>query len=281
MGKPIMVMGTASGVGKSTVVLILCRLLTKMGYKVAPFKAQNITDQTFTIDDGNKIANSSRIAAIACQKSPQTDMGPILLEPDIANGVNIYASGKLIESSRDIPSCTFEELFKVAFDAYERLLSQNDFVIIEGAGSPVELNLLDQDIVNLNFALRAKAPILLVSDIIRGGIYAAVYGTLALVPEVAKPLFKGIVVNKFMGDVDLFEDGRALLAQVAKLPVIGVLPHTVVNIEEEDCFTDEGAKPPAATFVGRSDQEILESIDQLCVVMQKHLDMDEILSLMR
>jgi len=273
MGKAIMVMGTASGVGKSTVVLALCRLLKERGYNVASFKAQNITDRLHRLPDGKVMATSSRIAALACGVEPHIDMAPVLLRPSEGGGVDVFLHGDQIEAT------TFDEirsrLFDEAFSAYERLLKHHDIVVIEGAGSPVELNLMEQDIVNMNFARRAGVPALLVGDIHRGGVYASIYGTLALLTPEERALFKGVIVNKFRGDPALFNDGRGIMEEVTELPVWGVLPYTTVSIEDEDRLT-EGRLKTSESLAGINEEE---AIHQLAIEIEKHLDVTHLMKI--
>jgi len=269
MKKAIMIMGTASGVGKSTVVLTLCRLLKERGYKVAPFKAQNITSRVHVLPDKKMMANSSKQAALACGMVPHIDMAPVLLKPSKSGGVDLFLHGERIEE-KDFYKMR-DRLFNEAFAAYKRLLANYDVVVIEGAGSPVELNLMDQDIVNLHFAKRAKVPAILVSDIHRGGVYASIYGTLALMSPEERALFQGVIVNKFMGDPVTFGDGSKIMEDVTELPVLGVLPHVAVDLEDEDGLT-------VKEKVLDIDEEL--AISQLAAEMEKHLDVAAILEIM-
>jgi len=273
MGKTIMVMGTASGVGKSTVVLALCRLLTKMGYRVAPFKAQNITDHIHVLPDGKKMSTSSALAAVACHLAPQTDMGPVLLTPAQQGGVKLIVNGEEIEKEKEVSN---DHLFDQAFSAYERLLKAYDLVVVEGAGSPVELNLMAQDIVNMNFATRAHVPVLLVSEIHRGGVFASVYGTLGLLSEEQRTLIKGVMINKFMGEPSLFKDGEKLMAEITGLPQLGTLPFMPIKIEDEDRLSEGELKTKASLYLEKEEDYIAAvdaAIEELATQVEKYLDL--------
>jgi len=274
MGKVIMIMGTASGVGKSTVVLALCRLLTKLGYRTAPFKAQNITDKIRILSDSKKMSISSILAAAACNLKPHPDMGPVVMIPSKHDGMNLILNGEEVEFTSFIKMRSY--LFDQAFSAYERLLKDYDIVVVEGAGSPVELNLLDHDIVNMNFATHANTPVLLVSEIHRGGVFAAVYGTLALLSEKQRALIKGVIINKFMGDPSLFADGEKIMAKITKMPVLGVLPFMSIEIEDEDSLTEGVLKTKESLYTDKEEDYVAlvnSAIDKIATKMEAYIDM--------
>ena len=277
-----MVMGTASGVGKSTVVLALCRILTKMGYRVAPFKAQNITDNVDVISDGKKIAKSSVLAAMACNVEPHPDMGPILLVPSKRIGVKIILNGEEIKTQNlnEVRAYLFEQ----AFLAYERLLKSYDIVVVEGAGSPVELNLMNRDIVNMNFATRAKIPVMLIGEIHRGGVFAAVYGTLTLLSEEQRSLVKAVVINKFMGGSAHFGDGKNIMEEITKLPLLGVLPYMSIEIEDEDSLVEGVPKTRESLYADVTTEKryiilVNSAIDKLATQMQRELDVSAVIKI--
>jgi len=237
-----MVQGAASGVGKSVLTTALCRIFTQDGYKTAPFKSQNMTAVCHTLDDGRKMARSQAIAAYACNSEPVPDMNPVLLMMG-NDGTEVIICGK---SAGIMNRHEYNEYKKLAFDqilaAFNRLSEANDVIVIEGAGSPVELNLNKDDIVNMGLAKAVNAPVLLVSDITRGGVFASLYGTVALFPEDEKRLVKGIVVNKFKGSIEHFKDGVSILEKICGVPVLGVIPHIDVRLEDEDSLTDGEVK---------------------------------------
>ena len=227
-----MLQGTASGVGKSTISIGLCRLFFRMGRHTAPFKAQNLSDNAHVLPDGRQMARSQAIAAAACELLPEPDMNPVLLMPR-PDGCGIIVNG--------LPAERFDrEQFRSAVhEAYGRLATQFDVIVAEGAGSPVELNLRAGDIVNMDFALRAGCPVILVSDIRRGGVFAALYGTISLLSPEERALVKGIIVNDFYGDPEAFREGRQLLEEICGVPVLGVVPHLELKLEDEDDLPGE------------------------------------------
>lgn len=238
MAKIIMLQGTSSGVGKSTVTTALCRIFKQDGYKVAPFKAQNMSSNAHLLPNGDKMARSQAIAAYACELNPDYKMNPILLIPK-NNETEVYLNGKFKGTMnsyqyKDIKTTLLNEVL----DSFNQLCKENDIVVIEGAGSPVELNLIQSDIVNMGFAKIVNTPVLLISDILRGGIFASLYGTLNLMPKQEQNLIKGLIVNKFKGKTEYFEDGKKILENICKKDVLGVLPYFNINIEDEDCLTD-------------------------------------------
>ena len=242
MAKSIMLQGTASGVGKTILTLALCRIFKQDGYSVAPFKAQNMTSNTCQTVTGDEIAISQWIQAMAAGIEPSVDMNPVILKPSTEQkATQIILNGKSYDT---VDAYNFNEIKrKLApeiMEAYFRLCDKYDVVVIEGAGSPVELNLNKDDIVNMGMAKRAKAPVLLVSDIDRGGGFASLYGTLNLMDERERPHVKATIVNRFMGDSTQFADGVKILEDITKLPVAGVIPYIEINLPEEDGLVEDG-----------------------------------------
>lgn len=230
----LMVQGTASGVGKSTLVLSLCRIFTQDGLQVAPFKAQNLSERVYDLPDGRVLALSQALAAFACGMQPHPDMNPVLLRTG-PNGADVVLDGVSIGSSANWDETVLREKLRVhAHRAYARLKGKYDIVVAEGAGSAVECNLREKDIVNMNFALHAQCPVLLLADISRGGVFASVYGTLELLAPEERKLVKGIVLNRFDGLREQFADGVQILEQLTGLPVLGVIPRHDILLEDED-----------------------------------------------
>lgn len=225
--KTIMLQGTASGVGKSTLAIGLCRLLYRRGLRTAPFKAQNLSDNAHRLPDGRLMARSQAIAAAACGLEPEPDMNPLLLRP-YHGGYQAIVDGTPVQTF-DRSACR-----QSIQQAYARLCSRFDAVVVEGAGSPVEMNLRETDLVNMAFARQAGCPVILVSDIRRGGVFAALYGTLSLFSEEERALVKGMIVNDFYGDPNSFGEGRRMLEELCGVPVLGVVPHLELHLEDED-----------------------------------------------
>lgn len=235
MAHAFSVLGSASDVGKSLVTAGLCRLLSDAGLDVAPFKAQNMANQAGVTTEGLEMPRAQILQAAACRKAPHVDMGPVLMKPVSPTGAQIIVMGKALGQmeAKDYFKDT-SRLAGVAEEALDRLLAAHDVVVMEGAGSPVELNLWDRDYVNLRPARHADARLILVVDIDRGGVFAQAKGTLDLLPEADRSRVLGLVVNRFRGDLALFEDGIPLLEEICGVPVLGVIPYLDHNLDEED-----------------------------------------------
>ena len=246
---PVMFAGTGSDVGKSVLATALCRILKQDGYSPAPFKAQNMALNSFATPDGLEIGRAQAVQAQAAGLEPHTDMNPLLLKPQSDHTSQVVMNGKPI-GNRDAYDYFRkegrEELRQAVFDAYDRLSGRFNPIVMEGAGSLAEINLRDSDLVNVPMARHAGADIILVGDIDRGGVFASVYGSLMLLPPEDRALVKGIIINKFRGDLRLFEDGRRMLEELCGIPVLGVVPvFTDIHIEEEDSVALESKSAAA------------------------------------
>jgi adenosylcobyric acid synthase len=235
MARALAVLGSASDVGKSLVTAGLCRLLAGAGLEVAPFKAQNMANQAGVTADGLEMPRAQILQARASRLEPHVDMAPVLMKPVSATGAQIVVLGKAIgqREAREYFRDT-GELSAIALGALDRLAARFDAIVMEGAGSPVELNLMARDLVNLLPANHLGAGIVLVVDIDRGGVFAQALGTLELLPARDRARVIGIVVNRFRGDPALFEDGIALLEERCGVPVLGVIPYLDHGLDEED-----------------------------------------------
>jgi len=235
MAHAISVLGTASDVGKSLVAAGLCRLLTDEGLDVAPYKAQNMANQAGVTPEGLEMPRAQVLQAAACRKAPHVDMGPVLLKPLTHTGAQVVVLGKAlgVQEARDYfrERTSYRE---VALEALRRLSSEHEVIVLEGAGSPVEVNLMARDFVNLLPAREIGASLVLVADIDRGGVFAQVLGTLDLMPPEDRARLLGIVVNRFRGDASLFEDGIRFLEERTGLPVLALLPCLEHGLDEED-----------------------------------------------
>ena len=234
MVKNLMVVGTASHVGKSIVVTAFCRLLSEK-YRVAPFKAQNMSLNSWITKDGREIGIAQAIQAKAAKVEPTADMNPVLLKPkgDHLSQVIILGKPYADKEAGDYYD-SIDDMMSVVGEAYKRLSSEHEIIVIEGAGGAAEINLYHRDIVNIGTARLVKPDIILVGDIERGGVFASIYGTLELLPPDIRPLVRGIIINKFRGDIKLLEPGIKQLEKLTGLPVLGVVPHTNMNVPSED-----------------------------------------------
>ncbi len=234
----IMLAGTGSDVGKSIIATGLCRIFLQDGYSPAPFKAQNMALNSFATKDGLEIGRAQAVQAEAAGLECHTDMNPLLLKPQSDHTSQVVLNGKPIGSSSAYDYFRKEgkeELRTAVCQAFDRLSLKYDPIVMEGAGSISELNLAESDIVNLPMAKYANADVFLVADIDRGGVFASVYGSIALQKPEYKQLIKGIIINKFRGDLRLFDSGKKILEDICKVPVIGVVPYYKdIYIEEED-----------------------------------------------
>ena len=232
-----MFVGTASSVGKSTITAGFCRLLRQEGYQPAPFKAQNMSLNSYVTAEGLEMGRAQVVQAEAAGIPCHVDMNPVLLKPTSDQGSQVIVHGKVVgnQSAYEyFQSDNRNGLFKEAMQAYERLAARYHPIVIEGAGSISELNLKARDIVNMRVAQHTGADTYLIADIDRGGVFGSVYGTIELLSPEERRLIKGIIINKFRGDARLFEDGRKILEDLTKLPIVGVLPFHDITLEEED-----------------------------------------------
>jgi adenosylcobyric acid synthase len=264
--KALMIQGTSSSVGKSVLAAALCRIFARRGVRVAPFKAQNMSNNAAVCGDGSEIGRAQAVQAAAAGIEPTADMNPVLLKPEADARSQVIVLGRpwgmLASGSYGRRK---EALWPVVTAALDRLRAQGDLVIMEGAGSPVELNLRDSDIANMAIARYAQAPVLLVGDIDRGGIFAQMLGTLWLLEPEDRALVRGLIVNRFRGDRSLFADGIRILEERSTAPVLGVIPYLpALNVPEEDAVAlDVGAN-------GREGMPPRRSID-VAIIQLPHI----------
>lgn len=237
--KNIMIVGTSSGAGKSMTVTGLCRIFFKDGKSVAPFKSQNMSLNSFITKKGDEIGRAQELQAVACELEPEFYMNPILLKPSGNGKIQVILNGKSIGNMGGTEySEKKEELKKEIFSAYENV-KKFDIGVIEGAGSPVELNLMKNDIVNMGLAEMLDAPVILVADIDRGGVFASIYGTIMLMNEKERARVKGVIINKFRGYVEMLESGLREIERLTNVPVLGVIPYFKLNLEDEDGVSEK------------------------------------------
>lgn len=239
MAKVIMVQGTMSNAGKSLLVAGLCRIFKQDGYRVAPFKSQNMALNSFITSEGLEMGRAQVMQAEAAGMTPMVCMNPILLKPTNHTGSQVIVNGEVLGnmSARDYFAFK-KQLVPDIKKAFKKLEEYADIVVIEGAGSPAEINLKQNDIVNMGMAEMVDAPVLLVGDIDRGGVFAQLLGTLMLLEEKEKKRVKGLVINKFRGDKSILDPGIEMLEEKGDVPVVGVVPYMELSLEDEDSLTE-------------------------------------------
>jgi adenosylcobyric acid synthase len=262
---PVMLAGTGSDVGKSILAAAFCRIFRQDGYCPAPFKAQNMALNSYATPEGLEIGRAQAVQAEAAGIPCHTDMNPLLLKPQSDHTSQVILNGKPIGNKdaydywrRGTSEIDFR---KEVCDAFDRLASRYNPIVMEGAGSIAEINLKDRDLVNMSMARHAKADVILVGDIDRGGVFASVYGSIALQTPEDRQMIKGIIINKFRGDMRLFDEGRKLLEDICGVPVLGVVPYFKdIFIEEEDSVSLE-----------KKQREIAEGKVNIAVVLLRHI----------
>ncbi len=236
--KSIMFLGTASSVGKSTLVTALCRYLKKQGLNVAPFKALNISLNSYVTKEGLEMGRAQVVQAEACEIEPEALMNPILLKPS-GDLTQVIVNGKVYCNIEPYKYKELNKELKIKVKkAYDKLNKKHEIIVLEGSGSCAEINLRDSDISNMAMAEASDSPVILVSDIDRGGVFASIVGTISLLSEEERTRVKGVIINKFRGNVDLFKPAIKQLEDIIKIPVIGVMPYKKFDIEDEDSVTE-------------------------------------------
>ena len=273
--KSLMIQGTASGVGKTTLVAALCRIFSDKGYTVAPFKSQNMSNFGYATPDF-EISRAQAIQAIAARCKIESDLNPIMLKPLGNYKSSVYLNGKRYKKmhAKDYYSDFVNTKgIKAATDSLFRLQKNNDLVILEGAGSPAEINLQKYDVANMKIAQKANASVLLVADIDKGGSFASLVGTMALIEKKYQKLIKGFVLNKFRGDIDVLKPGFRKIKQLTKIPVLGTIPMLKMNLPEEDSLN---VKAKEIVWTKKNISIIDKELDKLAKTVKNNLDMKKI-----
>ncbi|MBV7275239.1 cobyric acid synthase [Clostridiaceae bacterium UIB06] len=242
----IMIQGTGSSVGKSILVTALCRIFKQDGYSVCPFKSQNMSLNSYITLDGKEMGRAQVLQAYAAGLQPEAYMNPILLKPTSDKKCQIIVNGKVYGNSTAMEyhnmKLEFRDMLKEQFENMEKSF---DIIVMEGAGSPAEINLRDRDIVNMGMAEIVDAPVIIAGDIDKGGVFASLAGTMLLFTEEEKNRVKGTIINKFRGDVDILKPGLTMLEDIIKVPCIGVVPHFTLALEDEDGAVEFNTKVTA------------------------------------
>ncbi len=265
--RTLMIQGTASSVGKSILVTALCRTLKQDGYNVAPFKAQNMSLNSFVTMDGGEIGRAQAVQAEAAGIEPAVDMNPVLLKPEVGSRSQVIVLGKVMQTIAAVNYYRHtSRLLEVVSGSLERLMDAYDIVVIEGAGSPAEINLKKREIANMRIARLASSPVLLAGDIDRGGVFAALIGTLHLLEKNEKDMVKGFIINKFRGDMALLKPGIDFLENNTGKPVLGVVPYyrDIAIAQEDSVYLDERSD------YDRGDSRSVDGID-IAIIRLPHI----------
>lgn len=270
--KSIMIQGTSSGAGKTTIVAALCRILSNRGYSVAPFKSQNMSNYSYK--DGFEISQAQAIQAIAARAQISPHMNPILLKP-----LGNYMSSIVIQGKpyKKMSAKTYYEKFaltkglRVAMESFVYLKSKYDIIILEGAGSPAEINLQKYDIANMKMAQKTNSPVLLITDIEKGGSFASLVGTMSLLPKAHQNLVKGFIINKFRGNAKLLQPGFRILKQITSKSVIGVIPSVDLDLPNEDSLDNK-----IRLFKKQNQKKLDSQLEKLASIVQKNLNIKSI-----
>ena len=269
MAKVIMVQGTMSSVGKSLIVAGLCRVFKQDGYKVCPFKSQNMALNSYITKDGLEMGRAQVMQAEAAGIEPDVSMNPILLKPTSDVGSQVIVNGEVLGNMRAKEYFGYKKkLVPEIMKAFNKLNDEYDIIVIEGAGSPAEINLKENDIVNMGMAKMVDAPVILVGDIDRGGVFAQLLGTLMLLEEDEKARVKGLVINKFRGDKSILDPGIEMLCEKGGVDVVGVVPYMKLNLEDEDSLTERFEK---SVSLNESDEKSYEQKIDIAVIRLPHI----------
>lgn len=278
--RPIMVQGTSSGAGKTVLAAALCRIFSDMGYSVAPFKSQNMSNRSFVSDSGIEISAAQAMQAAAARCKVTAALNPVLLKPRGGQESEVYLEGKrygIMNAGRYYEEFALRDGLAAASGSLESLLEEFDLVVLEGAGSPAEINLAGYDIANMRMARLACASVLLVCDVDRGGSFASLAGTLALLPGEEARLVRGFVMNKFRGDLSVLRLGFSKLETITGVPVVGTVPMLdLSSLPDEDSLDSSGSVQWSS---GRPPAGMEEGICRLAAAVKESLDMDRIVEM--
>jgi adenosylcobyric acid synthase len=273
--KSLMIQGTSSGAGKTTLVAALCRIFSDKGYSVAPFKSQNMSNFAYITPDF-EISRAQAIQAFGARCNITPDLNPILLKPVGNYSSIVYLNGKRFKKMH---AQEYYEKFvniegmKIATKSLKTLQKNFDLVIMEGAGSPAEINLQKYDIANMKIAKKANADVLLVTDIDKGGSFASLVGTMNLIDKKYQKLVKGFIFNKFRGDIDVLKPGFKKLKNITKIPTFGTIPLMSLNLPEEDSLN---AKPKHITWSKKNISKIDDELNKLSKIVKSNIDINSI-----
>lgn len=278
--KVVMVQGTSSGAGKSTIVIALCRIFSNLGYKVSPFKAQNMSSKIHIISNVYRISKIQAIQAFAARKELEWRINPVLLVPLGNDKSNVFVAGKFLEEMSAIKyynEFVLAKGFPIVLDAVNKLKNENDIIIIEGAGSPAEINIAKYDIANMLLAEKINSPVILVSDIERGGCFASIFGTIKLLKIKHQQLIKGFLINKFRGDENILEEGIRFIEYTTKVNNLGIIPKFEFFLPPEDSLDGTNNDNLKNLKKFSSKKKMDEQIDLLAATIGSRINVDFIL----
>lgn len=271
----LLVLGTSSGAGKTTFCAMLCRLALRKGLDPVPFKALNLSLNSYATQDGGEIGMGQAFQAWSSGLEPETDMNPVLLKPSGNGVIQLVLGGRpAMDVTRDRPMDR-DLALDAAEEAFGRLSERHGFVVCEGSGSPVEMNIMDRDVANIGMMRRLGIPSVLVGDIERGGVFAAIYGTWLLVPEDVRPLLKGFVINRFRGEPSILGSGIRELERLTGMRCLGVLPYMDLRFPEEDSLSSSDGKLEGSD--ARS--AFMSNIDKMADACEGALDLEALLEI--
>ncbi|MBT4299536.1 MAG: cobyric acid synthase [Nitrosopumilus sp.] len=273
--KSLMIQGTSSGSGKTTLVAALCRIFSDKGYSVAPFKSQNMSNFAYITPDF-EISRAQAIQAFGARCNITPDLNPILLKPVGNYSSIVYLNGKRFKkmhAKEYYEKFVNNEGIKLASKSLKTLQKNFDLVIMEGAGSPAEINLQKYDIANMKIAKKANANVLLITDIDKGGSFASIVGTMALIEKNYQKLVKGFIFNKFRGDINVLKPGFQKLKNITKIPVMGTIPLISLNLPEEDSLN---AKPKDIAWTKKNILKIDDELNKLSKIVKLNIDINSI-----
>lgn len=250
MAKAIMIQGTASNAGKSILCAALCRIFRQDGYRVAPFKAQNMALNSYITADGLEMGRAQVMQAEASGIAPDVRMNPILLKPTSDVGSQVIVNGSVLGNRTAKEYWSDKRMLRpIVKQAYDSLANDYDIIVIEGAGSPAEINLKQDDLVNMGMAELVNAPVILVGDIDRGGVFASLYGTIKLLEPHEQARIQGLIINKFRGDLEILRPGLVQLETLTNKPVLGVIPYTFFDLDDEDSLSERLEQKKTSTTI--------------------------------
>ena len=280
MVKSLMIQGTSSGAGKTILVTALCRIFSDLGYTVSPFKSQNMSNFSY-IEKNFEISRAQAIQAVAARTDITPDQNPILLKPLGNYRSSVFVNGKFFKkmyASDYYQNFALKAGLKASMNSFNKLADSHELIFLEGAGSPAEINLQKFDITNMKIAQKTKSPVLLITDIERGGAFASIVGTMELIEKKYQKLVEGFIINKFRGDIEILKPGYRKLKQKTGLPVFGTIPMTAFEIPDEDSI---GNSPKNLNWNASNLKKLNSEIDKIAKVVKSSLNIRQVEKLLK